>query len=65
VRLGDVVQEKIKGGQATAPTRPAVDQGTEQFANVMDGIAASLKAAKANVPAARKPRAATRKKVSA
>jgi DNA end-binding protein Ku len=65
VRLGEVVQEKIQGGQATAPTRPAVDKNSNQFANVMDGIAASLAAAKANVPAARKPRTATRKKVSA
>ena len=63
VRLGEVVQEKIKGGQATAPTRPPVDKGTEQFASVMDGIAASLAAAKQkSVPAPRKARS---RKVSA
>jgi DNA end-binding protein Ku len=63
-RLGEVVQNKIKGGEATAPTRPAVDSSSQQFASVMDGIAASLAAAKTAVPAARKPRA-SRKKVSA
>lgn len=61
-KLGEVVQGKIEGGQATAPTRPAVDKDTTAFANVMDGIQASLAAAKAaKVPAPRKPRA---KKVS-
>lgn len=64
VRLGEVVQEKIKGGKATAPTRPAVDSNSQQFSNVMDGIAASLAAAK-KVPAPRKARTTTRKKVSA
>lgn len=63
VKLGEVVQAKIEGGKATAPTRPAVDSNSSQFANVMDGIAASLAAAK-NIPAARKPRT-TRKKASA
>jgi DNA end-binding protein Ku len=63
VNLGAVVQAKIEGGKATAPTRPAVDKNSNQFTNVMDGIAASLAAAK-NIPAARKPRA-SRKKVSA
>jgi DNA end-binding protein Ku len=60
-KLGEVVQSKIEGGKATAPTRPAVDSSSSQFANVMDGIAASLAAAK-KVPAPRKSRA---KKVSA
>ena len=65
-RLSEVVQAKIVGGKATAPTRPAVDKNAGQFANIMDGIAASLaaaKAAKPAVPAARKPR--SRKAVSA
>jgi DNA end-binding protein Ku len=63
-RLGEVVQAKIEGGKATAPTRPAVDKDSNQFASVMDGIAASLAAAKAaKAPAPRKPRA--RKQVSA
>lgn len=64
-RLGAVVQAKIEGGKATAPKRPAVDSNSNQFASVMDGITASLAAAKAKkVPAqaARKPRA---RKVSA
>lgn len=65
VKLGEVVQSKIEGGKATAPTRPAVDKDTNQFANVMDGIQASLLAAKQNIPAARKPRATARKKASA
>jgi DNA end-binding protein Ku len=62
-RLDAVVQAKIEGGKTTAPTRPAVDKNNQQFANVMDGIAASLAAAK-KVPAPRKART-PRKKVSA
>lgn len=61
IKLGQVVQSKIEGGKATSPTRPPVDKGTEQFADVMAGIQASLAAAK-KVPAARKPRS---RKVSA
>jgi DNA end-binding protein Ku len=54
-KLDAVVQSKIEGGHATAPTRSAVDKGTQQFADVMAGIQASLAAAK-KVPAPRKSR---------